>query len=316
MWFRGFFTNNLGLKFIALILSALLWYQAVGRERAEVGLSVPLELVNIPKNMVIAGEVPDSISIRIRGSVALTRQVQNRKLRYSQDMSRAKPGPNQFSVLTDVLDLPRGLEITQVTPSNITVKLEGFLTKKLSLLPVIKGEVSPEYMIEDITLVPKQLEVKGPESQVKALEVLWTEPIDITGLNKSTTIPVKPALPDVSMILTGETEVKAQIRIGERIITRTFKDVPVEVINTDKAYKIDPPAVTVSIRGPINTMKTLSPGKGLHVRLDLAGLGLGRQTRKALVSVPMNMQVEGIEPESIIVQISKEIPTPEDEHKK
>ena len=93
---RGLITHNPGLKLLALIMAVILWFMAVGRERAEVGLNVPVEMVNFPKNMVVANQVPDGISVRIRGSVALTRQVQDRKPAFQPGPGRRPGRPQSF----------------------------------------------------------------------------------------------------------------------------------------------------------------------------------------------------------------------------
>ncbi len=303
MRLRDPFTKNLGLKFLALVLAVVLWFTAVGKEMAEVGLTVPLEMVNFPEEKVVANHVPDGISVRIRGSVTLTRQVANRRLRFSLDLADAQSGPNQFTLHPDALGLPRGLEVTRLTPSTITVELEGMTQKQVSLLPVIKGEPVSGFMIEDITLDPKTVTVRGPESVIDSLDILWTEPIDVTQMSESGTIQAQPSLPGVAVTLVDPVKIEAHLKIGDKAVTRTFHDFPVEAINTDKDYTIEPKTVTLTIRGPHSTMVQLSSGKALHARINLADLGPGKYVRSVEVAAPPDMDVIHIEPEKIQVEI-------------
>ena len=303
MWLRDIFYRNLGLKFLSLVAALILWFMAVGREKAEVGLTVPLEFTNIPANMVIANQVPDGISVRIRGSVALTRQVERRRLRFSLDLHGASEGINHFTLAPESLELPRDIEITRMAPNSITVELEGIENKKFGLLPVIKGEPLPGFMIEDISLQPKNLELRGPKSVLEGLSILWTEPIDVTKLDKSTTLTVLPSLPDVALSVVGNKEIKAQLKIGEKLNTKSFKSVPVEAINTDLNFSLDPKTVDLTIRGPLSTMTTLASGKAMHVRVNLAGLTPGVYERKVMVSIPPDTEVIALEPETIKIEI-------------
>ncbi len=315
MRLSNLFTRHLGLKFLALVMAAVLWSMAVGREKAEIGLNVPLEMVNFPPDMVVANQIPDGISVRIRGSAALTRQLANRKLRFSINLAETKEGPNNFTLLPDALSLPRGLEVTRLTPSTITVELERLTTKTLSLLPVIQGEPIPGYMIDEITLEPGQVDVRGPERLLGGLGRLWTEPIDVTKLTQSAVIPIKPSLPDVSVTLAKPVEIKAQIRIGEKIVTRPFNDVPMEVVNAANKYEIHKDTVDLSIRGPLNTMTELGAGKGLKVVLNLAGLEPGTYKRRPVVVVPVNMEVLEVDPKEIRVKIFEEkLPVTNEQH--
>lgn len=306
-------SRNLGLKFLALFLAVVLWFMAVGRERAEVGLNVPLELVNFPPNLVVANQLPDGISVRIRGSVNLTRQVANRQLRFSLDLAGAKKGSNEFTLSPDSLKLPRGLEVTRLTPSTVAVELEGLETKNLSLLPVIKGEPVIGFTIEDITLEPKQVVVKGPSSLMNKVDILWTDPIDVTQLSKTTTVAARPSLPDVAMSLAEPVEVKAHIRIGEKIVTRVFKAVPIEAINTDKNYRLEPGQADLTLKGPLGTITEIATGKAMHVRVNLADLGPGSYNRSVDVSVPPDIKVIGVEPQQVNIEImiDKAIPSSE-----
>ena len=303
MWLRDALTRNLGFKFLALVLAVALWFMAVGRERAEVGLTVPLEMKNFPPNLVVANQVPDGISVRIRGSVPLTRQVADRGLRFSIDLSDAKAGPNHFNLLPDALGLPRGLEVTRLTPSQVTVELEPVTLKRVNILPVIKGEPVAGYVIEDILLEPKSVAIRGPQSILEKIDIIWTEPIDVTMAAGSTTVPVKLAMPDVSVTLAEKVQVTARLEMREKIVTRAFSAVPVEGINTVQDYQISPETVELTVSGPLSTMTELASGKALHVRLNLADLGPGRYRRPVEVSVPPDMKVISVKPDQIQVKI-------------
>jgi YbbR domain-containing protein len=303
MWLSDLFTRNLRFKLLALVLAIGLWFMAVGRERAEVGLTVPLEMKGFPPDLVVANEVPDGISVRIRGSVPLTRQVADRGLRFSIDLSGAKAGPNNFNLLPEVLGLPRGLDVTRLVPSQITVVLEPVTLKRVNILPVIKGEPGGGFVIEDILLEPRNVGIRGPQSSLDKIDIVWTEPIDVTKAAGSTTVPVKLAMPDVSVTPAEKIQITARLEMREKIVTRTFSAVPVEGINTDLDYTVTPEAVEVTISGPLSTMTELATGKALHVRLNLVDLGPGRYRRPVDVSVPPDMKVVSVKPETVQVKI-------------
>lgn len=306
MWLKDLFTKHLGLKFLAIVMAVVLWFVAVGRESAEVGLKVPLEMINFPSNMIIANQVPDGISVRIRGSVALTRQVAGRKLRFSLNLAESREGPNNFTLRPEALDLPRGLEVTHLAPSVITVELERLTVKKVGLLPVIQGAPAAGYLIDEITLEPKEVDVRGPERLLSGLSRLRTEPVDVTNLIKSATIPTKLALTDVSLSLVEPVSIKAHLKIREKIVTRPFKRIPVEAVNAVNEFVLYPKNVELLIRGPLNTMTELVTGKGLSVVLDLEGLTPGWHRRQVEVKAPENMAVLKVRPKTVRVKVLEE----------
>lgn len=308
------FTRNVGLKLLSLAMAVLLWYMAVGRERGEVGMTVPLELINIPANMVVVNELPDGISLRLRGSLALTRQVAERRLRFSLDMSGARKGENRFTLQPDTLGLPGEMEVIRVAPNTVVVQLESLIIKTLNLMPVIKGEPVAGYIIEGITLEPQKLDVRGPESIMNRLEVLWTDPINVTTFSASTTVQTRPALPEPGLTVVKPTTIQARLKIGDKIISRDFKDLSVEaLIAPDEVigFELTPATVALTIRGPLNALTNLVPGEDLHVRVNLTGLDAGRHERMLIVTVPPSMEVVRVEPKFISVDIFEGIPKKE-----
>ncbi len=66
--------RNFGLKALSLALGVLLWMVVSGEETVERALRVPLELQQVPAGLELAGEVPATVDVRVRGaSGALSR---------------------------------------------------------------------------------------------------------------------------------------------------------------------------------------------------------------------------------------------------
>ena len=63
--------RQLGLKFLAIVLAALLWLTVAGEHVVERSLRVPLEFRNIPEALEIVGNTPDTVDVRLRGSSAV-----------------------------------------------------------------------------------------------------------------------------------------------------------------------------------------------------------------------------------------------------
>jgi hypothetical protein len=72
---RQYLLANAGLKLLALGLSVLLWATYTAEPFAEVGFQVPLEFTSIPSQLEIAGEVPTTLHVRVRGRSALLRRM-------------------------------------------------------------------------------------------------------------------------------------------------------------------------------------------------------------------------------------------------
>ena len=51
---------------LAVLLAVIMWYFVVGEERAEVGLTVPLVLINMPRDLIVVNNVPHGVPQALR----------------------------------------------------------------------------------------------------------------------------------------------------------------------------------------------------------------------------------------------------------
>src|SRR4030042_3631014 len=174
--------KNWPFKLLAILLAFILWYFVVGEERAELGLTVPLVLINIPRDLIVVNNVTQGIEIRVNGPRSLVRSLSTENLSKSLDLSNTRPGTVIFSISSEGIPLPRGVKITRINPTQVTVILQKLLIKKIALHPRITGTPAPGYEIEAIHINPEQVEIAGPEDVVDKLEDLFTKAIDIQGI--------------------------------------------------------------------------------------------------------------------------------------
>ena len=174
--------KNLPYKILAVLLALIMWYFVIGEERAEVGLTVPLELINIPRDLIVVNNVVHGIDIRVNGPGSLVRSLTAESLSKRLDLSNTKAGTVSFSISSEGIPLPRGVKITRINPTQVMVVLQKLMTQKISVKPRIVGKPAPGYEIASVQVNNPQVEIAGPEEVVKNLESLYTKPIEIQGL--------------------------------------------------------------------------------------------------------------------------------------
>jgi len=177
--------KNLSYKILAVILAIFVWYFVVGEERAELALSVPLELINIPRDLIVVNNLTQGIEIRVNGPRSLVRDLATKNLTKSLDLSHTRPSTIGFPITSEGIPLPRGVKITRINPTQVIVVLQKLMIKKVTLRPRISGKPAPGYEIESIQINNEQVEIAGPQDVVENLETLYTKPIDIHGLKSN-----------------------------------------------------------------------------------------------------------------------------------
>jgi YbbR domain-containing protein len=174
--------KNLSYKILAVVLAIFIWYFVVGEERAEVGFSVPLELINIPRELIVVNNLTQGIEIRVNGPRSLVRDLATKSLTKSLDLAHARPGTIIFPITSEGIPLPRGVKVTRINPTQVVVALQKLMSKKVNVKTRLIGKPALGFEVESAQVNNEQVEIAGPQDVVENLETLYTKPIDIHGL--------------------------------------------------------------------------------------------------------------------------------------
>lgn len=205
--------RNWPSKILALVLALILWYFVVGEERAEVGLTVPLVLVNIPRDLVVVNNVTHGIDIRVNGPRSLVRSLSAEGLSKTLDLSNTRPGSVTFSISAEGIPLPRGVTITRIHPTQVTVVLEKQVRKTVSIRPKLKGRPEKGYEVHSVTVRPEQVEISGPEKALEGIDHLYTLPVEIGGWKEDKKEKTYVDFQNLRLYLTKDIPVEVEVKI-------------------------------------------------------------------------------------------------------
>lgn len=122
-FFREWVLHNWSLKLLALLIAFSLWATYNTDPVAEVGLTVPIEFVNVSPRLEIAGDVPTVVHLRVRGHAALLRRLTPGDLGVTLDLSGDGLGVTNVHLRPRDVDAPYGAQIVRIEPSEIHVHL-------------------------------------------------------------------------------------------------------------------------------------------------------------------------------------------------
>ncbi len=177
-------TENWTLKLLSLLFALILWMFIMGERQQEVGYRVPLELQNIPANLMIANEVPSLVDVRVSGPRTLLMKVSPNDISIAVDLTDLQPGLTTFKRLEERLNLPNGLRVTRLSPSFIDLKLERIKQKKVPVQIALTGEPLQGFQVGRVQATPSQVVIEGAESELKNVSSVTTEPVDLEGVNQ------------------------------------------------------------------------------------------------------------------------------------
>ncbi len=303
---RGAATHNLGWKLISILLAFGLWFFVNAGERdTEAEFQVPLELRNIPSSLMIVSPRIDFVDLRVSGPRTLLSRIDQEQLSLPLDLSGVRPGPAVFRVMADSLDLPRGVSVVRMTPSEITLEFARVMRKKVPVHPSFSGKPPGDLRITDTKVAPEVVEIIGPADEVKTVKVAETNPIDLSDataglLERDVTLEAPREYLSYSATLV---HVQAQLEEPEK--TRVFKGIPVVVRNGVYRTRLRPETVRVTVRGPQSSIDALELAHGA-VYIDATGHGPGRYELPPAVDLPPDVELIKVEPGTVQLQVLRE----------
>jgi uncharacterized protein (TIGR00159 family) len=120
---RAILLSNWRKKGAALLLVMVSWLLLAGQQDFETGLTLPVELKNIPEQMDITEPQNLSLRIRVRGLRKDASTLTKNNVQVELDLSAASKGKRTFIISRDQIALPNDrIQIVSIDPSQITFK--------------------------------------------------------------------------------------------------------------------------------------------------------------------------------------------------
>ena len=296
--------RHLGLKFLSVGVALGLWFTIAGERTVERTLPAPLEYGDPPAELELVEFPPTTVDVRVRGTTGRLSQLAPSDVVATIDFSTAKEGSRDIRITPDDVRAPLGVEVIEVKPKTLKLRLEKTVSRTVPVEPLVEGEPAPGFVKGTATVEPAAVGVAGPESAMKRLTRAGTEPVSVAGRGTTVREPVAITLQDGSLRLTGPAKAVVTVPIQPRATDRLVLSVPVRARNAarGRSAQLAPSAVTVAVRGPKDVVDGLRPG-ALVAFVDLAGLGPGRHNPAVRVENVPNVEVLRTEPATVQVTI-------------
>jgi len=195
-FFRRYVARDLLLKVIALVSAVLLW-SAVSREPVvETAYSVPVELHQMPPNLEITTSGIPLAQVRLRGPERRIRQLAAADVHPIISLTGSGSGEHTYDLTASQVRVPYGIEVVQVTPSQIRIGFDLSLVRQIEIHPRITGHFEKGSGVLRVTADPAAITVIGPQARVQAANIAITDPIDVTAVQGTATFTTNAYVPD------------------------------------------------------------------------------------------------------------------------
>ena len=194
-FFRRYVLNDLDLKILALLISVALWWM-VGRDPVvERPFTAPVQFRHTPGDLVMSSDTPFEVQVSISGPERAIRALKPTEIDAVLDLAGVRAGERTFDLGPRQVQVPRGLTVIRVVPSQLHIAFSPNATRQVDVRPRVIGTFVAGYGITSVTADPAVITI-GPQNRVNAIDVAITDPVDATGVVGRATFTTHAYVPD------------------------------------------------------------------------------------------------------------------------
>jgi YbbR domain-containing protein len=207
-----------GLRVLALALALVLWF-VLSFERRETRSEkqVQASVTYMRGDDMVILDPRQTVDLTLSGPRETINRVNPFDVSVQVDLRQAEAGVHEVSLSAENVSLPQGLRVDSIQPSSVDVTLDRLVSRLLPVEPDVRGEPAAGATRGDVEVVPPQVTIVGPESQLEDLTSLKTGVVSLEGhaLSFSETVPVvAPANVVVREIQPSRVEVRIPLRVA------------------------------------------------------------------------------------------------------
>jgi len=299
--------KNLHIVLLSVIFSIILWISISLSNDYYATVNVPVKLVNFPMGYSTASDIPDFISVKLKGKGWKLLGVNlSSKSDYTISVEDSgKINVNLYNFLGENQWLASDIEVIDMTPDTLSFYVEKDFMRKVAIVPDLDLVYKPGYgLASPIIIVPDSTTLYGPKSVVRNLTFVYTKRQSFEKLDDQTTGQVP--LEDLPGVIYKDREVQVNLDV-QKIVDKNFDGIDVTIVDQpiDRDVVLLPNKISVGVRAGINILGKMNRDKiKAYVNYrDIVLDTLGSISPK--VELPENTVLEYTKPERLRYIIKK-----------
>jgi len=276
--------RNWPFKLVALVLAFAIWVAVTGENRIVKDFAVPLEIV-LSDARILASAPPNNVTVRLRGPEGLLRRLDPVSMAMRVDLGEAPPGNHDVQLSkADLQNIPRDVTVEFIDPDRLSLTLGRRLRRELKVVPAFLGQPPEGYAFYGAKVLPEIIMVEGPESEIKLLEILRTNPIRLDQRTAPFQVRVS-AVPEGTYVrVVDPRPLEIRVEVDAAPVERMFQSIPVRLAGMRYESTASPAALDVTLSGPPAIVDSIRP-ESIRLVADLSALEISGQRTQVEVSV-------------------------------
>jgi hypothetical protein len=299
-----------------ILLFCLFFTVGCNTEPVETTLLFPVDFSNIPENMILTKSHTDKIEIRIKATPRLMERINRESMRYPADLytdlafdpagefDSIEPGEYLIPVYKKRIPMNAAIKILNIKPAYLSVRLEKKVRKIFQIKVPYTGTPAQGYTALDAVTDPPGVELTGPASVIDSILELKTKPVDLSNVHEGFKKKIPLDLEDSSVVSSPDLVVTVTVPVEQQLVSKTIENIPILVWNADFPVRIEPPGITVSIKGPFDKLSKKEILSRIYSYIDLKGMKPGIYVRHAYINIPVDLIMTDANPQVFTIKIN------------
>jgi YbbR domain-containing protein len=180
---RGFFTDNIAFKIVALIGALALWFFVAHRGQAETTIEANIDFKNVPAGLEILKQNVKRVNVSVGGHEVILGGLKPSDVRVVVDLSNSRKGESVHYFDINDVKSRYNLKFKRLEPTSLKVYLDESVSKNFRVIPNVVGEPARGHEVKKVIVDPSSITVEGAKTEMARMSSLRTEIVDISGLD-------------------------------------------------------------------------------------------------------------------------------------
>lgn len=298
---RKIFLENVMLKLIALLISFIVWFNAVTEDTYVITKVVPVEYVNFNKDsLFLLVPPPKSVEVILRGKGKSLLKLNFKKIRIYKDLGNLEVGIDTvYFRPEDIILSPEKVEIIAVKPPRYRILVDRIRWRRAVVKAGRIVNTLDDLVVKGVKLKNRYVKVVGPTSIIRKIGTVRTEDIVIKEYPPES---LKVALYNPDTVVRLEPESITVIINGEKLQKDTLTVYKFNFIKPQgREVEVLTDSLVITYLHPKDV--NLTP-HDVIVYLNVDTLSSGLYWVKPRINVRSEVKVVSIEPPEVQVRIS------------
>ena len=280
-------------KAVALLCACLIWY-SVHRQISEVQIfrDIPVTL-NHKKNLMLLEEDLPKINVTVRGPKRRLNSITTADIKVMGQISdEATRGRYTVLLRSKNIELPRGLEASDIQPNSFQVYVDTKTSKEIPIRCRFSGRLPEGYDRKSVFFVPKNAQISGPSKIIQRIKQINTESIELDETVQDD-FEVEVQLETIKNVSISPKSVKVKIELYKLNESKFFGNLEILSIGSrSKDFFVEnfiipkEPKIEAVIGGPKSTIDFLT-SSSVRAFIDISNISTSGTYR-----LPINLWVD------------------------